>query len=92
MHWPSGDCFLVYPGNRSSIRFERLRDGIENYEKINLLRARAGKSPEAAAAVQHMDEILADIFSVERSTGDSHTDDVKRARLLIEQTARRLRD
>ncbi|MBP3498800.1 MAG: DUF4091 domain-containing protein [Akkermansia sp.] len=92
VHWPSGDCFLVYPGNRSSIRFERLRDGIENYEKINLLRARAGKSPEAAAAVQHMDKILADIFSVERSTGDSHTDDVKRARLLIEQTARRLRD
>lgn len=92
VHWPSGDCFLVYPGNRSSIRFERLRDGIENYEKINLLRARAGKSPEAAAAVQHMDEILADIFSVERSTGDTHTDDVKRARLLIAQTARRLRD
>lgn len=92
VHWPSGDCFLVYPGNRSSIRFERLRDGIENYEKINLLRARAGKSPEAAAAVHHMDEILADIFSVERSTGDSHTDDVKRARLLIEQTARQLRD
>lgn len=92
VHWPSGDCFLVYPGNRSSIRFERLRDGIENYEKINLLRARAGKSPEAAAAVQHMDKILADIFSVERSTGDSHTDDVKRARLLIEQTALRLRD
>lgn len=92
VHWPSGDCFLVYPGNRSSIRFERLRDGIENYEKINLLRARACKSPEAAAAVQHMDKILADIFSVERSTGDSHTDDVKRARLLIEQTARRLRD
>lgn len=92
VHWPSGDCFLVYPGNRSSIRFERLRDGIENYEKINLLRARASKSPEAAAAVQHMDKILADIFSVERSTGDSHSDDVKRARLLIEQTARRLRD
>ena len=92
VHWPSGDCFLVYPGNRSSIRFERLRDGIENYEKINLLRARACKSPEAAAAVQHMDKILADIFSVERSTGDTHTDDVKRARLLIEQTARQLRD
>ena len=24
--WPSGDCFLVYPGDRSSIRFERLRE------------------------------------------------------------------
>ncbi|MGL4853825.1 MAG: glycoside hydrolase domain-containing protein, partial [Lentisphaeria bacterium] len=24
VRWPSGDCFLVYPGNRSSIRFELL--------------------------------------------------------------------
>jgi len=39
--WTTGDCFLVYPGNRTSIRFERLRDGIEEFEKINLLRSRA---------------------------------------------------
>jgi hypothetical protein len=36
--WPAGDCFLVYPGPRSSIRFEMLRDGIEDYEKIRILR------------------------------------------------------
>jgi len=33
-----GDWFLVYPGPRSSIRFESLRDGIEDFEKIVLLR------------------------------------------------------
>ena len=33
-----GDCFQVYPGPRSSIRFERLRDGIEDYEKIAILK------------------------------------------------------
>ena len=35
--WASGDCFLVYPGG-SSIRFERLIEGIQAYEKVRLLR------------------------------------------------------
>ena len=35
--WPTGDCFLVYPGGRSSIRFERLREGIVDFEKIAIL-------------------------------------------------------
>lgn len=35
--WPSGDSFLVYPGE-SSIRMERLVEGIQAYEKIRLLR------------------------------------------------------
>lgn len=36
--WPAGDTYQVYPGNRSSIRFETLRDGIEDAEKIKILR------------------------------------------------------
>jgi len=36
--WPAGDTYQVYPGPRSSIRFERLRDGIQDYEKIRILR------------------------------------------------------
>jgi len=36
--WPAGDCFLVYPGARSSIRFERLREGIVDFEKLRILR------------------------------------------------------
>ena len=35
--WPSGDCFLVYPGG-SSIRMEKLVQGIQAYEKIRLLK------------------------------------------------------
>ncbi len=34
----AGDTFQVYPGARSSIRFEQLRDGIEDYEKIRILK------------------------------------------------------
>lgn len=89
--WPSGDCFLVYPGNLSSVRFERLRDGIEDYEKIRALRARASESPEAAQVIAAMDAALSSIFTVERSTGDTHVKDVQNARYIIEQTAAALR-
>jgi hypothetical protein len=42
--WPSGDCFLVYPGGNSCIRYEKLREGIVDYEKIHILRELASKS------------------------------------------------
>lgn len=42
--WPSGDCFLVYPGGTSCIRYEKLREGIVDYEKIRILREQASKS------------------------------------------------
>lgn len=42
--WPSGDCFLVYPGGVSCIRYEKLREGIVDYEKIRILREQASKS------------------------------------------------
>ncbi len=35
--WPSGDTSLIYPGNRSSLRLEGLRNGIEIVEKIRVL-------------------------------------------------------
>ncbi len=39
VRWPASDCFVAYPGGRSSIRFERLREGIQDFEKIGRLRA-----------------------------------------------------
>ena len=41
---PAGDTFLVYPGGNSSIRFEKLREGIVDYEKVRILRALASRS------------------------------------------------
>jgi hypothetical protein len=35
--WPAGDTFIVYPEARSSVRFERLIEGIQDYEKLSLL-------------------------------------------------------
>ena len=36
--WPAGDTYIVYPGGRSSIRFERLMEGIQDAEKIRIVR------------------------------------------------------
>ncbi len=35
---PAGDSFLVYPGPMSSIRWEMIRNGIEEWEKLQWLR------------------------------------------------------
>lgn len=35
--WPAGDCYIVYPES-SSVRFQRLIEGIQDYEKIRILR------------------------------------------------------
>lgn len=44
--WAAGDCFLVYPGANSGIRFEKLREGISDAEKIRVLREKAAGSTD----------------------------------------------
>lgn len=65
--WPAGDCYLVYPGGNSCIRFEKLREGIVDYEKILILRELASKSTNKNAKnlMKVLDEHLA-TFTVER--------------------------
>lgn len=48
--WASGDCYLVYP-NSSSIRFERLIEGIQYYEKIRVLRKELAGKPSKLKAL-----------------------------------------
>ena len=36
--WAAGDTYMVYPEGRTCIRFERLVAGIQDYEKIRILR------------------------------------------------------
>lgn len=36
--WAAGDCYQIYPGPRSSIRWERVVEGIQDVEKIRILR------------------------------------------------------
>ncbi|HYK47813.1 MAG TPA: glycoside hydrolase domain-containing protein, partial [Parafilimonas sp.] len=46
--WAAGDSYLVYPGGNSCIRFEKLREGIVDHEKIMILRKLAAESNDAS--------------------------------------------
>ncbi|MEK3888766.1 DUF4091 domain-containing protein [Bacillus sp. FSL K6-3431] len=35
--WESGDAFLIYPGARSSVRFERMKEGIRDAVKVRYI-------------------------------------------------------
>ena len=58
--WHSGDCYLVYP-TCSSIRFERLVQGIQDYEKICLFREEAKNSPAMLKLLEIMLEPFKEI-------------------------------
>lgn len=34
---PAGDKFIIYPDSYSSVRFEKLIEGVQDYEKLNIL-------------------------------------------------------
>lgn len=57
--WPAGDTYFVYPG-LSSIRFERLREGIQDYEKIRILKKELLDNPSKVAAMklELLEEVL----------------------------------
>lgn len=46
--WAAGDCYCIYPGPRSSIRFERLIEGLQDNEKIIQLRREYTKNGQKA--------------------------------------------
>ena len=50
--WPSGDTYFTYPECRSSLRFEKLIDGIENAEKVRRLRAAGVDTKELDEAME----------------------------------------
>ena len=59
--WPAGDTYMVYPHGRSSVRFEKLIEGIQAYEKVRILREEfmaennASKLAELDALLQMFD-------------------------------------
>ncbi|WP_240348026.1 DUF4091 domain-containing protein [Longitalea arenae] len=59
--WPAGDTYQIYPGPLSSIRFEKLVEGIQDFEKIEMLRKeysrnkQTGKLQELEAALKNFD-------------------------------------
>lgn len=79
--FPAGDCFFVYPGDRSSIRFERLREGIQDFEKVNILKEQMIKSNNLQG-FKKLEEII-QLFAIEKLDGKNAHIFVEEAKSLL---------
>jgi hypothetical protein len=85
--WAAGDCFMVYPGGNSCIRFEKLREGIVDFEKIRILKemAMASKDKGVTDLWKKFDQHLK-LFTTEKDFNtDKITADVDKGQAMIEQ-------
>lgn len=57
-----GDCYQIYPGGRSSVRLERLIEGVQDYEKVRILKEEFKNDPVKSAKIK---EILSG-FEIDR--------------------------
>jgi hypothetical protein len=87
VHWPAGDCWLVYPGSRSSIRFERLREGIVDYEKLRILQARLRELGNHAA-LQELDGLLSNFNYEEAQDPTATANHLSAAKACVDKLAR----
>jgi len=90
--WAAGDCFLVYPGGNSCIRFEKLREGIADYEKIRIIREQASKSSD-----KKVKQLMATFNSYLQTLNDEKDfkedklkEDVEKGTKMIEQLSEML--
>jgi hypothetical protein len=89
--WNAGESFLVYPGPRSSIRFERLREGIQDYEKIRIVKEKLYnlKTNEATESLSKLNRLLSK-YSYQNAQSESITDIVNESKQLLEKISRYL--
>ena len=80
--WAAGDCFMVYPGGNSCIRYEKLREGIVDFEKIRILRQQTSAKKDVW---KKFDEHLK-VFTTEKAFDSKKiTADVEKGKAFIEQ-------
>ena len=85
--WPAGDCFIVYPGGNSCIRYEKLREGIVDYEKLRIIRERAAtsKDEKVKSLVAQLEEHMKVFLDEKDFISEKIRADVEKGRRLIEE-------
>lgn len=79
--WAAGDCYLVYPGGRSSTRLERLIEGIQDFEKIRILEEEFAK--DGATKKREKLEAIVEKFRFDKGPVENVADLVKEARSVL---------
>jgi len=90
--WPSGDCYMIYPGAVSCVRYEKMREGIADFEKIRIVKEKASRSqdPQVKQLLKSFDEHLV-VFTKEKEFDEAKiTGDVDKGRELLEKLSDKL--
>ena len=83
---------MIYPGANSSIRFEKMREGIVDYEKLKILATQAAKSHDTAIkmAVHQLEEHL-QTFNNERAfKKENLASDIEKGKMMMDELTDRL--
>jgi hypothetical protein len=79
--WPAGTCYQFYPGPRTSIRFEKLIEGIQDFEKIRILKEQFNKEGNKKS-LQELDQMLS-LFEFSKLDTIPAADMIAKAKTLI---------
>ena len=91
--WAAGDCFLVYPGGNSCIRFEKLREGIVDYEKIRIIRELAARSKDAIVKnlLKEFDAHLSSLNDEKDFNEAKLKNDIQKGKTLVNELSEKLK-
>jgi hypothetical protein len=78
--WPAGDTYIAYPQARSSIRYERLVEGIQDYEKAQIVK-RLLEQKKDQARLKELNAAIAKLSSHSRYEG--WNEDLNTAKTLL---------
>ncbi len=94
IYWPAGDSYMIYPGAESSIRFEKMREGIVDYEKIKILKVKAAKStdPTIKKILEELDQHL-QVFTAEKEFDkEKLKQDVQKGKMLVDALSEKIKN
>jgi hypothetical protein len=79
--WTAGDCYCIYPEGRSSLRFDKLLEGVQDYEKACILMERWASSGDSQSLSALMAALEA--FDYETITAEGASKAVHAAKDVI---------
>lgn len=79
--WAAGDCYQIYPGPRSSIRWERIIEGLQDAEKIRILREEFTQKKQTSKLKKLNDAVS--LFVHENLTPDNAGEMVSNGRKVL---------
>lgn len=85
--WPAGDTYIVYPGGRSSIRYERMLEGIQDYEKVRVLKSKLEQS-DCRSLLERLESAIQKLNNSKRREG--WNEEMNEAKSLVNKISQKL--